>query len=112
MSMKERAPRGVCGGAVQSEAPESERAVSLVMGEMLLILVVAIIALYDSSRHTCILSCIQWIQARSMSCAQSGSSSVTIVHMGGGTLRNAFTVNAAAPVQYLDESGFNETSSR
>jgi FlaG/FlaF family flagellin (archaellin) len=110
MSMKERAPRG---GRRSLKLLKDDHAVSPVIGEILMIIVVAIAAGFLTAYaytlfHTMDTGAINIL----VEGAQSGSSSVTIVHMGGDTLAKAFTVNAAAPVQYLDESSFNELEVR
>jgi len=92
---------------------KDEHAVSPVIGEVLMIVVVAIIAGFLTAYlytlfHTLDTGAINVL----VEGARVGSSSLLIVHMGGGTLAEAFTVNAAAPVHYLDELGFNELEVR
>jgi flagellin-like protein len=86
-----------------------QRAVSPLIAEILMIAVVIITAAmlaaysYNLLEHaTEISSVILQIEG-----ARVGSSSITIVHMGGDTISNAFTANASAPTHHLDESVFN-----
>ncbi len=87
-----------------------QRAVSPLIAEILMIAVVIITAAmlaaysYNLLEHaTEISSVILQIEG-----ARVGSSSITIVHMGGDTISSAFTVNASAPTHHLNnESVFN-----
>jgi FlaG/FlaF family flagellin (archaellin) len=88
---------------------KDQRAVSPVLAEVFMIMVVIIAAAmlaaysYNLLEHTSeISSVILQIEG-----ARVGSSTITIVHMGGDTISNAFTVNASAPTYHLNESVFN-----
>jgi FlaG/FlaF family flagellin (archaellin) len=86
-----------------------QRATSPVLGEILLIAVVIIIAVVVAAFAYGILEHATKVTTAKLQIegASVGSSSITIVHMGGDTISNAFTVNASAPTHHLDESVFN-----
>jgi FlaG/FlaF family flagellin (archaellin) len=104
--MKERTRRNL-------QLLKDHHAVSPVLSEVLMIIVVAVAAGFLTAYAYTLLHTMDTGAINIMvEGARAGSSSVTIVHMGGDKVVEAFTVNDAAPVYYLNESGFNEMSSR
>jgi FlaG/FlaF family flagellin (archaellin) len=91
-----------------------QRAISPVLGEVLLIALVIIIgAIVAVFAYSLLAQSTRITSARLMiEGASVGSSTITIVHMGGDIIPVAFAVNASAPAQHLDESVFNDLEVR
>jgi hypothetical protein len=88
---------------------KDRQAVSPAIAEVLMIVVVTIAAAivaayaYTILQHATVMSSVNLL----IEGAKIGSSSITIVHMGGDNIPNAFAVSASAPTHYLNESYFN-----
>jgi hypothetical protein len=91
-----------------------QRAISPVLGEVLLIAVVIIIGVIVAVfAYSLIAQSTKISSARLMiDGATVGSSAIKIIHMGGDSIPGAFAVNASAPAQHLDESVFNDLEVR
>jgi FlaG/FlaF family flagellin (archaellin) len=91
-----------------------QRAISPVLGEVLLIALVIIIgAIVAVFAYSLIAQSTRITSARLMiDGATVGSSAIRIIHMGGDSIPGAFAVNASAPAQQLDESGFHDLEVR
>ena len=91
-----------------------QRAASPVLGEVLLIAVVIIIAAVVAALAYSLIAQSTKITSVNLVIegARVGSSSISIVHMGGDTIPGAFTANASAPTQQLDKSVFNDLEVR
>jgi flagellin-like protein len=91
-----------------------QRAISPVLAEVLLIAVVIIMAAILAAFAYSLLAQSTRITTAKLQVegASVGSSTITIVHMGGDTIPGAFAVNASAPAQHLDESVFNNLEVR